>query len=172
MKKRDFRVKLRNIFESDLTYYLKWRNNKEIFKFLGGGFDPVTKEKMEEILLAMISNKDKNIRFTIVNEQEIPIGMIGLYKINKSKRIAEVGMYIGDIKSHGKGYANEAYQLLEKFAKEKQNIDIIKLYVVTSNEKAVAFWKKQGFKEDDLLIENREIGSIFHDVLVMKKHIL
>lgn len=171
MEIKGFRVTLREILMSDLSYYLEWRNNKEIFKFLGGGFNPVTEEKMEEILFAMIKDKDKNIRFTITNEAEIPIGMIGLYNIEKHDKISEVGMYLGDVKSHGKGYASEAYQLLEKFAKKTLEIEKIKLYVVVSNEKAITFWKKQGFIEQSILLKNREIDSKLYDVLVMMKHI-
>ncbi|QWB95452.1 GNAT family N-acetyltransferase [Mycoplasmatota bacterium] len=168
MQLKNEKLILRNIVQSDLPYYYEWRNNKNIFKFLGGGYHPVSKEEMNDIFTFLLSDNKQNKRFTI-EVDSIPVGMIGLYKINEIQYEAEVGLYIGSEKYQNRGYATKAYKLLEKYAEAKLMLTALKIFVVKDNHQAVKFWKRNMFKEIKTLINDRKIDSKLYDVIIMKK---
>jgi len=157
--------------EEDFDYYYKWRNDPNVFKYLGGGYKIVSKDKMKEIFTNLLKPKSDENRFTIINENNTPIGMIGLYNISEKNKNAEIGMYIGDVNSRGKGYAQEAFDELRSIAKNQYGLIKLKLYVVKKNYAAVKLWKRLGFIESGILKSERLIDNSFHDVLYMEKFI-
>ncbi|OFU49972.1 hypothetical protein [Aerococcus sp. HMSC10H05] len=58
---------LRPILKTDLVYLNKWKNTKEIYQYLGGGFSPISINQQEKWLENMIDITDKNKRYMICN---------------------------------------------------------------------------------------------------------
>lgn len=162
-------IRIRAVCASDVECLLRWRNDKEIFRYLGGGYNPVTKEKQTEIVNAMIKDnaEGKARRYIIENSGE-KIGFVGLYDINKLNATCEFGIYIGEKKEWGKGYAKQAYRLAEKEAKDL-GIRKIKLYVVRENVSAVKMYEKLHFREIGFFEKERLIDGVYHDVIIMEK---
>lgn len=169
MLKND-RVVLRPILKSDLEKLNNWKNDEETFKYLGGGFSPISINQQEKWLDNIINIDQKNKRY-IISVDNIPIGMIGLYDINNINQNCEVGLYIGERSYSGKGYASEAYYTIEQYAKNYLNIRKIKLFVVDENKLAVKFWAKCGFLKIGTLKEERFIDGSFRDLSIMEKFI-
>lgn len=163
---------LRPILKTDLVYLNKWKNTKEIYQYLGGGFSPISINQQEKWLENMIDITDKNKRYMICKKNiEKPIGMIGLYNINWINRVAEIGLYIGDTDEHGKGFAKDAYFLLEDYTIDFLNLRKLKLNVVESNNKAKIMWEKFGYKEVGKLSMERYINGTYQNLLLMEKFI-
>lgn len=167
MFKKDNLV-LRPILRSDLEKLNKWKNDEEIFMYLGGGFNPQSIDQQSLWIDKIINIDDRNKRF-IIEVKDEAIGLVGLYDINNIYQNCEVGMYIGEKDYHGKGYAKEAYSLLEQYALEYLNMRKIKLFAVDDNAKAVNFWHKLGFETVGTLKEERYIKGEFRDLLIMEK---
>lgn len=165
------KVFLRPIIKNDLPFLNEWKNDKEVFQFLGGGFMPISIDQQEKWLDSMIDLTGNNKRFMICTNNESPIGMVGLYSINWIHRTCEVGLYIGDKDSHGKGYAKESYSLIESFAKDYLNLRKIKLTVVKNNDSAVNYWVSVGFEKVGILKEERFIKGKYMDLIIMEKFI-
>lgn len=159
---------LRPILRSDLEKLNKWKNDEEIFMFLGGGFNPQSIDQQSLWIDKIINIDDKNKRFIIEVDSEA-IGLIGLYNIHNIYQNCEIGMYIGEKDFQGKGYAKDACNLIEKYAFEYLNMRKIKLFVVDDNSKALKFWRKLGYKIVGTLEEERYIKGQFRDLVIMEK---
>lgn len=159
---------LRPILRSDLEKLNKWKNDEEIFMFLGGGFNPQSIDQQALWIDKIINIDDKNKRFIIEVDSEA-IGLIGLYNIHNIYQNCEIGMYIGEKDFQGKGYAKDAYNLIEKYAFEYLNMRKIKLFVVDDNSKALKFWRKLGYKIVGTLEKERYIKGQFRDLVIMEK---
>ena len=53
-------IELKEVSLEDLEVMLKWRNDENVFRYLGGGYHPIDADKMREILNAMIKENDLN----------------------------------------------------------------------------------------------------------------
>ncbi|MDU2353340.1 MAG: GNAT family protein [Anaerococcus sp.] len=164
-------VSLRTVELEDLDYLNKWKNTEEVFKYLGGGFYPVSKDTQSQWMNSIIDTTNGNIRYIIQNKQNQPIGFIGLYSIHDIYRTAEIGLYIGEINEQKKGHAYEAYQLFENYIMNYLNIRKLKAYVVEINSPAVSFWHKNNYMVVGKFSKERYIDGEFVDVLIMEKFI-
>ena len=165
------KIYLRPILKTDIKHLNDWKNDEEVYKFLGGGFMPISIDQQEKWLDSIIDMNGNNKRFIICNKQDSPIGMVGLYDINWIHRTCEIGIYIGDKDSHGSGFGREACTLIEKFAKEYLNIRKIRLNVVFDNDTALKMWNALGYKKVGELIEERFIKGEYHNLVIMEKFI-
>ncbi|HAT4122602.1 GNAT family N-acetyltransferase [Clostridium perfringens] len=157
---------LRPIEIKDLKVLNKWKNDYEIFKYLGGGFQPQSINEQEKYISNLINNSGDSKRFIIDNGNAI--GMVGLYSINFINRNCDLGIYIGEKSQQGKGYAKEAMNLILDFAFNNLNLKKIKLNVVDGNSKALNLYKSIGFIEVGVLKEERFINGKFEDVKIME----
>lgn len=163
------KIHLRPIIQDDLIHLNKWKNDENIYKYLGGGFMPTSITQQSKWLESLIDTTGNNKRFIICNSDSHPIGMIGLYSINWIHRSCEIGLFLGEKSEQGKGYAQEACTLLENFAKNYVNLRKIKLNVVKHNEKASNFWLRLNYKEVGILKEERFIDGEYRDLIIMEK---
>lgn len=162
-------IYLRPILKTDLSYLNNWKNDEEVYMFLGGGFNPISIDQQENWLNSMIDMTGNNKRFIICEHQKSPIGMVGLYDINWINRTCEIGIYIGNKNSYGKGYGKQACVLIENYAKEYLNIRKIKLNVVSNNNVALDMWRKLGYKKIGELAKERFIKGQYHNLIIMEK---
>lgn len=166
------RILLRPIENKDIVRLNEWKNDEETYKYLGGGFLPTSINQQEKWMESLIDTTGQNKRFIICDQNKNSIGMVGLYNINWIHRVAEVGIFIGDKNSQGKGYAKEAYISIEGFARNYLNLRKIKLNVVLSNEKATKLWESVNFIEVGRLKDERFIDGKYMDLLIMEKFIV
>ncbi len=165
------KVYLRPIIKKDIIYLNKWKNDEETYMYLGGGYMPTSIDQQEKWLDEMIDTTGNNKRFLICDNKDTPVGMVGLYNINHIHRTCEIGIYIGNKDSKGKGYGSEACQLIEKFAKEYLNLRKIKLSVVSDNKVAIYMWKSLGYQKVGEYIDDRFIKGEYKSVTLMEKFI-
>ena len=165
------KIYLRPILKSDIGYLNNWKNDEDVFEFLGGGFMPVSIDQQEKWLDSMIDLTGKNRRFIICNKLNLPIGMVGLYDINWIHRSCEIGIYIGDKDSRGSGFGKEACNLMESYSREYLNLRKIKLSVVSDNEYALRMWVDLGYKKVGELNKERFIKGEYHNLVIMEKFI-
>lgn len=151
----------------DFNKYYKWRNDKEVFYYLGGGYQKTSKNKMKEIFKSMLKDNE-NIRYTILNNNFKQLGMIAFYNKNEEW---EIGLYIGDKSEQGKGYASKAYLIAEEEIKKHFNITHFNLFVVYENKKAINLWKKLGFIVVEDFNETRIIENKKHKLIKMRKKV-
>ena len=163
------RVCLRPLQRSDIDLLNAWKNDEEVYTYLGGGFRPISRDQQEKWLDSMIDLTGNDRRFMIMRQDGAAIGMVGLYGIDWVSRNCEIGVYIGDGCGRGKGYASEACRLIEEYAFALLNLRKIKLKVVANNERAVRMWEKLGYSQVGEYKEERYINGRYCDVKLMEK---
>jgi diamine N-acetyltransferase len=162
-------VYLRPIVKEDVKILNEWKNDEETFKYLGGGFMPLSIDQHAKWLESMMDTMGNNKRFIICDKQDVPIGMVGLYDINWIHRTCEIGVYLGNREAKGKGYGKEACQLIEHFASDYLNIRKIKLSVVSDNEIAVHMWESLGYQRVGEYKKERYIKGKYRNLTLMEK---
>ena len=163
------RVLLRPIERRDLACLNRWKNDENVYQFLGGGFAPVSIDVQQKWLDDLMDTTGADRRLMIENEKGRAIGMVGLYHINWVHRTCDLGVFIGDQDQRHLGYASAACILLEQYACQFLNMRKIKAAVVKSNAPAVALYQKLHYQQVGCLAQERFIAGRYHDLLMMEK---
>ncbi|MAC41832.1 MAG: hypothetical protein CMJ05_08595 [Pelagibacterales bacterium] len=125
--------------------YVDWMNDLEVIKYMDSGGD-YSLEKLKNFLL---EQERKKILFwaIIVKETNKHIGNIKIDPIDHENNSAEYGIMIGDKREWGKGYAQEASEMIINYCLNKLNINQITLGVKDSNLKAIKLYEELGFQK-------------------------
>ncbi len=151
---------VKNIDHSKI--YHKWVNNPIVRKYLS----VEVPESLEVIKKEWFPDyRDyKNIWFEIWHkEDQIPIGMVGLIRINYIYRNAEIGIYIGETEYWGKGIGTEVVNLMLDYAFNTLNIHKIVVGVNANNTQSLKMFKKIGFVEEGHLKDMEFINGEWTD---------
>jgi RimJ/RimL family protein N-acetyltransferase len=151
----------------DAEKWTEWDNDLEVALPLGGeAFTLYSLAKMREIVNDVI--KDQSKIFSIVDlETDQAIGRCLLSRIDRINRNAMLGIVIGEKDYWGKGYGQEATSLLLDFGFSLLNLNSIMLGTFSFNERALACYRKVGFKEIGRQREARIVGDRKFDVILM-----
>jgi len=110
-----------------------------------------------------------DLQFAIVNKETNElIGNCGYPKISRQDRTAEVGIFIGEEENRSKGYGTEALKLLLDYGFNYLNLHSIMLCVMSFNERAIACYKKVGFKEYGRRTESYFYDGKYYDEIKME----
>lgn len=149
----------------DAEKFTEWLNDFETTDYIGRSGAIVTVESEKEYLEEHIRDE---ANFVIVNlSNEEIIGTIGLLNINHLQRTAVLGIFIGDKTSRNKGYGTESIKLLLDYGFNYLNLNNIKLDLMEFNERALACYKKCGFKEYGRRRKCNFINGKYYDTIEM-----
>lgn len=159
---------LRPPISEDKDFLVKLRNNIDLQAMLMSRAKPNTINKIESWLNQKLS--DEYVVFFIIADvnNNSPVGYVQLVKIDFINRKCGLGVCI-DPQYHGQGYAIDAFNLLESYAKKMFNIHKIVILVLTKNTRAINFYKKMLYQNVGILEADFYIDNEFHDVLLMEK---
>lgn len=129
----------------DAEMYAEWLNDFETTDYVGQSHRIMTLEAERKHLEEKINEEAV---FAIVDSKEDKlIGTVGLHEVNHFKRTATLGIFIGDKNYRSQGYGTEAIRLILDYGFNYMNLNNIKLDLLEFNERALACYKKCGFKE-------------------------
>jgi RimJ/RimL family protein N-acetyltransferase len=158
------RVYLSPINLEDAELYTAWLNDLKTARYLMTAPMQVTLHGERDALVEL----SKQHAYAIVaREGEELLGNCGLHNIDQISRSAEVGIFIGEDSRRGEGYGTEALRLLCDYGFYILNLRSIQLRTYAYNERAVACYKKAGFKEAGRFRKAHFYGGQYHDLLLM-----
>ncbi len=151
----------------DYPVYTKWMNDIEVTSGLGNYTHNFALGTEREVLEKL--SKDHNYAI-IDNIKDEVIGNCGFFRINHHERNAECGIFIGNKEYWNKGYGTEALSLLLAYGFDYLNFRNIMLKVFSFNERAIASYKKIGFKEigrrrKNVVVKGIEYDDVYMDIL-------
>ena len=139
------RIYLSPINIDDAEVYTKWMNDYEVSGSLGN-FGQMITLSSEKSMLEKLTAEGQNFAIVLLENDRL-IGNIGIMYIDHINRKAEVGLFIGEPENRSMGYGAEALRLALKYGFETLNLHNIMLHVHSDNQRAIACYKKVGFRE-------------------------
>ncbi len=109
---------------------------------------PVTEEEIVWVESMKDSENDQVFGIIEKNTGEY-IGNIGIHNISKTGKAATIGLFIGDVLKHGRGYGKEAIELAADFAFNKLGLITLRAPIFSVNQRSMATFEKTGFKKDN-----------------------
>jgi len=152
----------------DAEIYTKWFNDMETSLYIFSRPDVTSLEKRKEILLKQI--KSGSPVFGIIDKKtDRIIGDLTLMKVDQINGASSFGITIGEKEYLNKGYGTDATKLILDYGFNMLNLHNIMLNVFEFNKRAIASYKKIGFKEigrrrGARLIAGKRYDTIFMDI--------
>jgi [ribosomal protein S5]-alanine N-acetyltransferase len=143
-------VYLREVQEKDILEIQKIANDEEVSKYVPFLPYPFTK-KIAKKYFSGIKENNGEFGVFLKSTNEV-IGIFTLYKINKLFRSAELGYWLG--KDYwGKGYSDDALNVLLKYVFEELNSHRVMAKVSSLNIRSINFLSRNGFRKEGTLRE-------------------
>ena len=152
--------------EEILEKFTKWLNDFKITDYTGRSACIMTVEGEKKWFENQNANADQ-IFFIVRAEDDKVIGSIGLHGIDHISRTATFGIFIGEESGRNKGYGTEALRLILDYGFNYLNLNNIKLDVMEFNDRAIACYKKCGFKEVGRFREKKYVNGKYIDIELM-----
>ena len=149
----------------DVEKYTEWLNDFQVTDYTGRSANVLTLEGEKKYLEQHI-NDEASFAIIRIEDDQI-IGSISLEQISHVHRGATLGIFIGDKSGRNKGYGTEAVKLILDYGFNYLNLHSIRLSVFGNNERAIACYKKCGFKEVGRFREKKYVNGKYIDIVLM-----
>ena len=176
----EIRVRYLEKDDNDFRLLHKWLSSESVYKYYGD-----SGEKELDFVKEKYGNKiDDESQFPCIIEfNNIPIGYIQFYEVNdnydlseeqmsslanKNDKVMAIDIFIGEDRYRDKGIGSKVLKLLISALFEKYEADCILIDPKTNNPRAIACYKKCGFKECFVVDQREEKDGVLYDNLIMK----
>lgn len=149
----------------DAEKFVEWLNDFSVTDYVAGSSNVMTLQGELE-WFQDISKKRANFAIITMEKEEL-IGTISIESIDFINRIGTLGIFIGTEEGRNKGYGTEAVNLILDYGFNYLNLQNIKLDVLDFNERAIACYKKCGFKEYGRRRKCKFINGKYYDDISM-----
>jgi UDP-4-amino-4,6-dideoxy-N-acetyl-beta-L-altrosamine N-acetyltransferase len=148
--------RLRELESRDIAEINSWRNDPELISHLGAPYRYINLRVDEEWFENYMSSRSRNVRCSIVDENDELYGLVSLTNIDQLNQCAELHLMIGDTARRGKGAGTFAVREMIRHAFDDLNLHRIELECLAANETAAKLYEKCGFKKEGV-----KRGSVF-----------
>ncbi len=149
----------------DAEKYTEWLNDFNTTDYLGRSGKIMTLEAEKEYLVNHIK-AEASFNIVTLKDDKL-IGAVSLENIDHLIRKATLGIFIGDKEEREKGYGTEAINLILDYGFNYLNLNNIKLDVIEFNERAIACYKKCGFKDAGRRRKSEFVDGKYYDRISM-----
>lgn len=137
--------------EDDLRRCVRWFSDPEVFHYLGRTAGVTFAE--EERWFREYARAPDEQMFAIEVEGR-HVGNVGLHKVDRGHRKAELGILIGESSFWSKGYGTEAIRMLLAYAFRVLGLNQVSLKVLEYNHRAIRAYAKVGFVREGVVRED------------------
>jgi diamine N-acetyltransferase len=160
------RVYMRPLESEDLPHIRKWANDPEIRR-LTGEVTPMSKSDANAFLEKVRSDENRVWFVVALKENDRLIGEAGLLRMFHPWRTTDLTLIIGEKDAWGKGYGTEAILLLLDYAFGCLSFHRVSVGVVGSNERAIRFYEKVGFRKEGIQRDGYYYDHTYSDFVMM-----
>ena len=137
--------KLRELERGDMPTVNGWRNDPELVSRLGAPFRRISIEVDGEWFDRYMADRNRQIRWSIVNGDDRMIGLVSLTDIDIINRSAQFHIMIGEERDRGNGAGRFALEAMLHHAFLNLNLNRVELLVLENNETARRLYESAGF---------------------------
>lgn len=167
MELKGKKVLLRAVEEEDIEMLRVLTNDPDYEKMVVGWAFPISKKEEEE-WFANIKNGLDRIRYTIVTEEDGPVGMIGLRDLDWKNGVASgLGMRIAKKEIRTKGLATDAWMTLMRYAFNELRLNRINGSALAYNKASLRVCEKVGFKVEGVQRQAVYKNGEYIDLVIM-----
>lgn len=162
------RLYLSPVNPEDIETYMKWINNLSLSLKIGSPAEVFSLPR-EQSVLENMAREGQNFAVVLKNNDEL-IGNCSLFAIDQVRRVAELGIFIGEDRQRGMGYGAEAIKLLCEYDFKILNLNNIMLRVFEFNEPAIKCYEKAGFRlfgrrSQSYLVNGKAYDELYMEIL-------
>lgn len=150
----------------DVEIFTKWLNDFQVTDYTGRSGMITTLEGEKQYLEQTESEEKRQFVIVTLDKDEM-IGTVGLERINYINRHATLGVFIGEEAYRNGGYGTEAINMILDYGFNYLNLNSIQLDVFAFNERAIACYKKCGFKEMGRRRQATFVNGKYYDTIQM-----
>ena len=152
---RGKRVVLKPINDEHIPLLMKWINDPEVRQYVIANF-PKTERDERAWLESLIKSSYTGVVLLIESVEGVPIGTMGIHRIDWRCGVATTGAIIGEKEYWGKGYGTDAKMALLEYAFNTLNLRKICSTVYAFNKRSLAYSLHCGYQ-----VEGRRRLHIF-----------
>jgi RimJ/RimL family protein N-acetyltransferase len=141
-----------SLSKEHLPIVSSWNFDPEVNEFFSGRF-PNNLQEQELWFQNQINKTDKKKLVIIDNQTNKEIGMIGIMKIDHINKNCEIGITIGEKSFWGKNHSHDSLNVCLNFLFHQLQMHCVYATVLSSNERALKFFKKNNFENNGFLKE-------------------
>ena len=161
------RIYLSPLCIDDAQTYTKWLCDRSVSDGIMATSKMYNVENEKTWITNNLENGDYSFAIILKDDDKL-IGNCSIMKYNSISRTAELGIFIGEEEFRNKGYGQEALKLLLEYGFNILNLHNIDLGVFAFNERALACYKKIGFKEYGRKHECYFLDGKYHDLILLE----
>ncbi len=156
--------------EEEVQKFTEWLNDFQITDYIGTSSKITTLNGEREYLENATKNtEDRKFNIIELNSNKL-IGTISLESFDWIARTASLGIFIGEEDFRSNGYGTEAIKLLLEYGFKYLNLHVIRLQLLSVNERAHKCYLKCGFKDagadrDRIFLNGRYYDKLRMDIL-------
>jgi diamine N-acetyltransferase len=160
------KVVLRPFEKEDLVHVRKWTNDPEVRPLIGEVM-PMNQASAEAWFEKAKNDPDRVWFVIVIKDSGQVIGETGLLRMFHAWRTTDLTIIIGEKSAWGKGYGKEAIKLLMDYAFGSLNFHRIAIGVVSTNERALRFYERAGFRKEGVQRDGYYYDHKYHDFVMM-----
>jgi RimJ/RimL family protein N-acetyltransferase len=142
-------------------------NDREVTHYLSDRY-PLSRSDEEAWLRRAEANSFVDgLRVAIETKEGLPIGVAQLRETRAEDRKSELSIIIGEKAYWSKGYGTDALMTLLRFGFHEMNLHRVWLTTLEYNERAVACYRKCGFREEGRLRQEVFKYGRYWDYIIM-----
>jgi RimJ/RimL family protein N-acetyltransferase len=147
--------------EQHLENALRWFNDPEVTNLLDV-FWGVTRGEEVAFFERMATQRENNLQWALLNENDRHIGFIALHNIDWRTRCASGGLMIGERSVWGQGYASDAVRTRTRFAFDQLGLHRIEGHTLNPAMRRV--YEKCGYRHEGTARKHRWRNGQWLDV--------
>lgn len=156
--------KVRELSEKDIPVINKWRQQEELYSYLGAPFRYIGLAVDEAWYENYLKNRHNTVRIVVVDKNDEPLAMGALTDIDHLNQTTMAHFMVGDPAKRGQGIGAYIGLLLLKHAFMDLNLNKVESMVVSSNKESLSVHETAGFVVEGVrrkcLYKNGELSDL------------